>query len=194
MDLKPDIPSSECLKTQVFQDEREDKNEHNKSPISVMDINILTQKNEKKKMKKEKKPNLSGPLHPDVWYLMAFTCMPFVGDSSEDYKIAWIPFLKAMARINFNKRYVHNDYALAHLCVWDTPVNAKTPWLCDMCRAHGGTIVYHVTLCRYCKCKDFHERLPTESGHPTNTPHVNLALLPKAYTKLWHIVCNVMKV
>ncbi len=92
--------------------------------------------------------------------------MPFVRDSSEDFKIAWIPFLKAMVRIGFNKRYVHNDNALAHLCLWKTPLNAKTPWPCDMCRAHGETIIYQVAPCRYCKCKDFHECLPTESGPP----------------------------
>ncbi len=32
VDLKPDTPSSEHLKTQVFQDERVDKSEHKKSP------------------------------------------------------------------------------------------------------------------------------------------------------------------
>ncbi len=58
-------------------------------------------------------------------------------------------FLKAMARIGFDKRYVHNDHALTHLCVRETPVNATTPWPCDMCRAHGGTIIYHVAPCRY---------------------------------------------
>ncbi len=130
-------------------------------PTSVLVMNITTQKKEMMKKK-----NLNHLTHfilvSGIWW----PGLAFVGDSSEAYPIAWIPFLKAMARIGLDKRYVHNDYALTHLCVWETPVNANTPWPCDMWWGHGGTIIYHITPCQYCKCEDFHERLSTENGHP----------------------------
>ncbi len=103
VDLKPDTPSSEPLMTQVFQDERVDKSEHKKSLyISNGDEYNDSEERKEEDEEEEEEPEQSGPLHPDVWYLMAWTCIPFVGDSSEDYPIAWIPFLKAMARIDFD--------------------------------------------------------------------------------------------
>ncbi len=85
VNLKPDTPSSEHLKTQVFQDERVAKSEHKKSTyISIGD--------EYNNSEEEEEPEPSDPLHPGVWHLMTWTCRPFVGDSSEDYPIEWMPF------------------------------------------------------------------------------------------------------
>ncbi len=86
---------------------------------------------------------------------MTWTCMPFVGDSSEDYLIAWMPFVKAMARIGFHRRYVHNDHALAYLYVWETPINAKPHWPYDMCKAQRITLVYHVKIKHFTSVKIF---------------------------------------
>ena len=71
------------------------------------------------------------------------------------------------------KKYIKNDHALAHLCLWQ-----HAPYIylgdhhfpCHLCQASKGLVTYELVSCPKCLIEEFHLRNPEHWHTPFECP------------------------
>ena len=169
LNLKPNTPASEVLKTDIFPDENASNKQHkNKVADNIENTRneSPTEQNEEAASADEEEAN-DGCIPSIFLPFMGWMCAPFRGETSEDYPKGVLPFLKSIVNDLYDKRYINNDHALAHLCVWQHAPGIyydPSPWPCQQCDTPDSVIAYQLMLCPRCLMEEFHVHHPQHIG------------------------------